>query len=133
MKQTILIVDDEPDLVELTGYHLRAAGFKTLTAFDGSEALNQARSHLPDLILLDLMLPELDGLSVCELLHRLPSTRQIPIIIVSAWKNEQSRLLGLELGAEDYISKPFSPRELVLRVQKVLHRRTELVVTHSQV
>lgn len=133
MKQTILIVDDEPDLVELIGYHLRASGFKTLTAFDGSEALNQARSHLPDLILLDLMLPELDGLSVCELLHRLPSTRQIPIIIVSAWKNEQSRLLGLELGAEDYISKPFSPRELVLRVQKVLHRRTELVETHSQV
>jgi DNA-binding response OmpR family regulator len=89
------------------------------------EALNRARAILPDLIVLDLMLPELDGLSVCEILHRLPSTAPIPIIILTAWKSEITRVIGLEAGANEYVTKPFSPRELVLRVNKTLKIQDE--------
>jgi DNA-binding response OmpR family regulator len=110
VRQKILVVDDEPDIVELLAFNLKAEGYEVITAANGLEALNQARATLPDLIVLDLMLPELDGLAVCEILHRLPSTAPIPVIMLTAWKSELSRVLGLETGAEEYITKPFSPR-----------------------
>jgi two-component system alkaline phosphatase synthesis response regulator PhoP len=120
MRQKILIVDDEPDIIELLAFNLKAEGYEVITATNGMEALNQARAALPDLIVLDLMLPELDGLAVSEILHRLPSTAPIPIIMLTAWKSELSRVIGLATGAEDYITKPFSPRDLVSRVNNTL-------------
>ncbi len=120
MRQKILVVDDEPDIVELVSFNLRAEGYDVVTATSGPEALDQARATLPDLIVLDLMLPELDGLAVCEILRRLPSTSLIPIIMLTAWKSEISRLIGLDAGAKDYITKPFSPRDLVARVNRAL-------------
>lgn len=123
MKSKILIVDDEPDVVDLLEFNLRGAGFEIATAADGSEALKKARSGSPNLILLDLMLPEMDGLEVCKLLRRDPATSGIPIIMLTAKAAEIDRVLGLELGADDYVTKPFSPRELVLRVKGLLRRR----------
>src|SRR5437016_14487873 len=116
----ILVVDDEPDAVELVEFNLRSAGYEVVKAGDGAEALKKARAHSPDLIVLDLMLPEVDGLEVCKILRRDPATSAIPIIMVTAKAAEIDRVLGLELGADDYITKPFSPRELVLRVKKIL-------------
>ena len=121
----ILVVDDEPDAVELIEFNLRNAGFEVVTAADGAEALRKARATLPDLILLDVMLPEVDGLAVCKLLRHDPNTTSIPIIMLTAKAAEIDRVLGLELGADDYVTKPFSPRELVLRVRNLLKRRTE--------
>ena len=118
----ILVVDDESDLVELMTFNLEHEGFSVLTAATGWEAVEQARSALPDLILLDLMLPELDGFAVCEMLRRLPATARIPIIMLTAWTSEESRQLGLEMGAVDYMTKPFSPRELIQRVNRLLQR-----------
>ena len=120
MTPKILVVDDEPDMLELISFNLKPEGYNVFTAGSGPEALNQARAILPDLIVLDLMLPDLDGVAVCEILHRLPSTAPIPIIIVTAWSSELARVIGLESGAEDYLTKPFSPRELVLRIKNAL-------------
>jgi two-component system phosphate regulon response regulator PhoB len=119
----ILVVDDEPDAVELVAFNLKNAGFEVVTAEDGAEAIRQARSHSPDLILLDVMLPQLDGLEVCKLLRHNPATSALPIIMLTAKAAEIDRVLGLELGADDYVTKPFSPRELVLRVKGLLKRR----------
>lgn len=121
----ILVVDDEPDALELVGFNLKQAGFEVTTADDGSEALKKARETLPDLILLDLMLPEVDGLEVCKALKRDVATASIPVIMLTAKAAEIDRVLGLELGADDYVTKPFSPRELVLRVKNLLKRKTE--------
>jgi two-component system phosphate regulon response regulator PhoB len=115
-------VDDEPEAVELLEFNLKQAGFDVFAAADGAEALKKARSVLPSLIVLDLMLPEIDGLEVCKMLRRDPATASVPIIMLTAKAAELDRIVGLELGAEDYITKPFSPRELVLRVKKVLQR-----------
>jgi len=123
MKPKILVVDDEPDAVELIEFNLKAAGLDAVTANDGAEALKKARQVLPQLILLDLMLPEVDGLEVCKILRRDPQTQAIPIIMVTAKAAEIDRVLGLELGADDYVTKPFSPRELVLRVKRLLRER----------
>lgn len=120
MKPTILIVDDEPDAIELIDFNLRAAGFRTAAAMSGDEALKQAREVLPDLIVLDLMLPEVDGLEVCKILRRDPATSSVPIVMLTAKASELDRILGLELGADDYVTKPFSPRELVLRIKRLL-------------
>ena len=120
MTPKILVVDDEPDMLELISFNLKAERYEVFTAATGPEALNQARAILPDSIVLDLMLPDLDGVAVCEILHRLPSTAPIPIIIVTAWSSELARIIGLEMGAEDYLTKPFSPRELVLRIKNAL-------------
>jgi DNA-binding response OmpR family regulator len=125
MRRRILVVDDEPDLVELVSFNLRAEGYEVITAANGVEALDQARAVLPDLIVLDLMMPELDGLSVCEILRRLPSTAPIPVIMLTAWKSELTRIIGLDTGAEDYITKPFSPRDLVTRVKNALRSHAE--------
>lgn len=124
MKPKILVVDDEPDAVELIEFNLKAAGYEVLTAVDGANALKKARSLLPNLIVLDLMLPEVDGLEVCKLLRRDAKTMGIPIIMLTAKAAEIDRVLGLELGADDYMTKPFSPRELVLRVKRLLRSET---------
>ncbi|HEY9175976.1 MAG TPA: response regulator transcription factor [Verrucomicrobiae bacterium] len=121
-KPRILVVDDEPETVELVEFNLRQAGFDTLSATDGAEALKKARAQLPDLIVLDLMLPEMGGLEVCKILRRDPAAAAIPIIMLTAKAAELDRVLGLELGADDYVTKPFSPRELVLRIKKLLER-----------
>lgn len=122
MKPTILVVDDEPDALELTEFNLKAAGYSIITAADGSEALKKAKAALPALIILDLMLPEVEGLEVCKILRRDSNTSAIPIIMLTARAAEIDRVLGLELGADDYLTKPFSPRELVLRVKNLLRR-----------
>ena len=116
----ILVVDDEPDAIELIKFNLKSAGYEVVTAADGEEALKKARSLLPDLIILDLMLPEVDGLEVCKILRRDARVSAIPIIMLTAKAAEIDRVLGLELGADDYVTKPFSPRELVLRVKRLL-------------
>jgi DNA-binding response OmpR family regulator len=122
MKPKILLVDDEPDALEVLGFKLREAGFTPIFARDGSRALASARQDRPDLIVLDLMLPEVDGLEVCKILRRDPTTASIPILMLTARAAEMDRVLGLELGADDYVTKPFSPRELVLRIRKLLQR-----------
>jgi len=122
MKAKILVVDDEPDALELIEVNLRASGYDVLVADDGREALQKARAAMPDLVLLDVMLPEMDGLEVCKTLRRDAATALIPIIMLTARAAEMDRVLGLELGADDYITKPFSPRELILRVKNLLER-----------
>ncbi|WP_438482849.1 response regulator [Oleiharenicola lentus] len=119
----ILAVDDEPELTDLMHFHLRRAGHQVTTAANGWEAIDCVKKDKPDIILLDLMLPDLDGFGVCEILRRDPLTATIPIIIVSAWASPDSRNLGLELGALDYITKPFSPHELVERVNRYVQAR----------
>jgi len=119
-KPKILVVDDEPDAVELVEFNLKANGYDVVTATDGEEALEKARAIIPDLIVLDLMLPEVDGTEVCKILRRDQRTQAIPIIMLTAKAAEIDRVLGLELGADDYVTKPFSPRELILRVKKLL-------------
>jgi len=131
MKSRILVVDDEPDVLDLVTYNLGQAGFQTDTAADGAEALRKARSTTPDLILLDLMLPELDGLEVCKLLRRDSKTSAIPIIMLTARASELDRIVGLELGAADYVPKPFSPRELILRVKKRLEQNAGAPVKNA--
>jgi two-component system phosphate regulon response regulator PhoB len=118
----ILIVDDEQDAAELVAFNLKQSGFQVVTAADGAEALDKVHKHQPDLIVLDVMMPELDGLEVCKLLRRDSATAGIPILMLTAKATEVDRILGLELGADDYVTKPFSPRELVLRVRKLLAR-----------
>jgi two-component system phosphate regulon response regulator PhoB len=122
VRPRILVVDDEPEAVELVEFNLKQAGFEVLAAADGAEALKKAHSALPSLIVLDLMLPEVDGLEVCKMLRRDPATAAVPIVMVTAKAAEIDRILGLELGADDYVTKPFSPRELVLRVKNILQR-----------
>lgn len=119
----ILAVDDEPELTELMRFHLARAGHRVLTAANGWDALESIKRRRPDIILLDLMLPDLDGFGVCEILRRDPQTATIPVIIISAWASTDSRHLGLELGAIDYITKPFSPQELVNKVNQLLLTR----------
>jgi two-component system alkaline phosphatase synthesis response regulator PhoP len=123
--RTILVVDDEPRIVQIARDYLERAGFAVLSAGDGEAALATARSAKPELIVLDLKLPKLDGLDVARALRK---TSQVPIIVLTARAEEADRLIGLELGADDYITKPFSPKELVARVRAVL-RRTDSVGT----
>lgn len=124
MTDTILIVDDEPDVSDLLVYNLQKVGYKTVTARDGSVALQKARDDVPSLILLDLMLPQMDGTEVCRHLKADSKTAHIPIIMLTAKAEEVDRVVGLELGADDYVTKPFSPREIALRVKSVLRRTT---------
>jgi len=117
---TILVVDDEPKITQLVRDYLESAGFGVVTAGDGREALMRARTERPDLVILDLGLPQLDGLDVTRSLRR---DGDLPIIMLTARDDETDRVIGLELGADDYVTKPFSPRELVARVRAVLRRR----------
>jgi DNA-binding response OmpR family regulator len=118
----VLIVEDEPDIRDLLGFHLEREGYQVTKARTGAEALRLVRSAPPDLLLLDLMLPEIDGLEVCRRLRRDPGTASLPIVMLTAKGEEVDRILGLELGADDYIVKPFSPKEVVARVRAVLRR-----------
>jgi two-component system phosphate regulon response regulator PhoB len=122
VKQRILVVDDEPEAVELVEFNLKQAGYAVSTAADGAEALKKARSQTPDLIVLDVMLPEMDGFEICKALRLEATTAKVPVIMLTAKAAEIDRVLGLELGADDYLTKPFSPRELMLRVKKILAR-----------
>ena len=119
MSARILVVDDEPPIVDVLVYNLQRANYQVLVARDGEEALALARQEQPDLIILDLMLPRLDGLEVCRALRR---ERDVPIIMLTARDAEVDRVVGLELGADDYVVKPFSVRELIARVKNVLRR-----------
>jgi len=119
MALKILVVDDEISVTDLIGYNLKKAHFEVLVAHDGEAALLAAEKHQPDLILLDLMLPKIDGLDVCRELRK---TSQVPIIMVTARGEETDRVIGLELGADDYLCKPFSMRELLARIKAVLRR-----------
>ena len=120
----ILVVDDEPDVLELVVYHLEKEAYQVDVADTGDKALKMARENLPSLLVLDLMLPGINGLEICRLLKRDPKTRDIPILMLTARAAEENRIKGLELGAHDYVTKPFSPRELVLRIKNLL-RLTE--------
>jgi len=122
MDDVILVIDDEADVLKLIEYNLKDAGYKTLTALDGESGLQMARDHKPDLIILDLMLPGMDGKDVCKELKKDKETEAIPIVMLTARTTELDRVVGLELGADDYITKPFSPREMVLRVKNILRR-----------
>jgi DNA-binding response OmpR family regulator len=130
MVDTILVVEDEPDVVDLIRYHLRRAGFEVLTASNGPAGLTTATQTRPDAIVLDIMLPQMTGLEVCKALRQANETADIPILILTAKAEMTDRIAGLELGVDDYITKPFSPRELVLRVQNLL-RRLRLVRNKS--
>ncbi len=131
MPTRILVVDDEPPIVNMLAYNLKRANYEVLIARDGEEALTQARREQPDLIILDLMLPLLDGLEVCRTLRR---ERDVPIIMLTARDTEIDRVVGLELGADDYVVKPFSVRELMARVKNVLRRtNTQLAAPDSNI
>ena len=122
MASRVLIVEDEPDIRELVVHHLKREGYQVATAAGGEEALRQVRAAPPDLVLLDLMLPGMNGLEVCRRLRQDPPTAGLPIVMLTAKGDEVDRVLGLEIGADDYIVKPFSPKELVARVRAVLRR-----------
>ncbi len=122
MGPLILIVEDEPPLVEMLKYNFESAGFRTSVATDGQEALFQAEELTPDLILLDWMLPEYSGIEICRKLRDREATKSVPIIMLTARSEEDDRILGLNSGADDYVVKPFSPKELVARVQATLRR-----------
>ena len=122
MASRVLIVEDEPDIRDLIAFHLERDGYQVSKSKSGADALHQVRTSTPDLVLLDLMLPEISGLEVCRRLRQDPATASLPIIILTARGEEVDRVLGLELGADDYITKPFSPKEVVARVRAVLRR-----------
>ncbi|GMW00238.1 MAG: two-component system, response regulator [Candidatus Hydrogenedentota bacterium] len=122
-KETILVVDDEEDILELVGYNLSKAGFQVTCVSTGGEALKQARSLLPSLVVLDLMLPGLNGLEICTLLKNDPKTKDLAVVMLTARGEESDVVRGLELGADDYITKPFSPKILLARIHSVLRRR----------
>ncbi|HSL49277.1 MAG TPA: response regulator [Candidatus Deferrimicrobiaceae bacterium] len=122
MAQRVLIVEDEPDIRELLVFHLEREGYHVTKSKSGAEAVRLAHASPPDLVLLDLMLPEMDGLEVCRRLRGDPVTQAIPIVMLTARGDEVDRVLGLEMGADDYVVKPFSPRELIARIRAVLRR-----------
>src|SRR6185503_3520327 len=135
-KGTILVIDDEKDLIELVRYNLEKEGYDAIAASDGQTGLDIAQRHKLDLIVLDLMMPGMDGLEVCRRLRSDPRTGRIPLIMLTAKATEADRIVGLELGADDYITKPFSPRELVARVKAILrrtasHSEPEQVIRHG--
>jgi len=130
--RTILVIDDEPELVKLLDYNLTRAGYLVLSAKDGENGLAAARKHSPDAIILDVMMPGLDGWEVCKRLRTDPSTSAIPILMLTAKAEEGDRVLGLELGADDYVTKPFGVRELLARV-KALLRRSEIATASPEV
>ncbi|MGN6553160.1 MAG: response regulator [Verrucomicrobiota bacterium] len=120
MRKKILLVNDNTELLELLRFNLKSAGFRIGTAVNGVEALKKARTLSPDLILLDLMMPELDGFAVCEILRRDKLTASIPVVMLTALSSELGRLNGIECGATEYMTKPFSPRSVVARVKELL-------------
>jgi len=128
METSILIADDEPNQLELLDFNLKSAGFSIIKASNGLEALELIEIHSPDLIILDWMMPKMSGIDVCRTLRSRSETKQIPIIILSARSEDSDKSLGLDTGADDYISKPFSPKELVSRVKALLRRARPALV-----
>ena len=122
MRDTILVVEDEPDILDLVSYNLEQAGFAVLRAEDGEKALDLSEGGSISLVVLDLMLPGIDGLEVCRTLKQGARTKEVPVLMLTARTEEVDRIVGLELGADDYLVKPFSPRELVLRIRAILRR-----------
>jgi phosphate regulon transcriptional regulator PhoB len=122
MPKKILIVDDEKDIVDLISYNLEKEGFTTIKAYDGESALELVKARKPDLVLLDLMLPGIRGLEVCKFIRKNPDTETLPIIMLTAKGDQVDKILGFEMGADDYITKPFNVRELIARVRAVLRR-----------
>jgi two-component system phosphate regulon response regulator PhoB len=122
MAVTILIADDEPNQLELVSYNLEQAGFNVVRAIHGQDAMQKIEDHRPDLVVLDWMMPHMSGIELCRLLRSRPDTKMLPVIILSARGEEGDRTLGLDTGADDYMSKPFSPRELLSRVKALLRR-----------
>ncbi|TBR19964.1 response regulator transcription factor [bacterium] len=125
MKEKILIVDDEKDIVKMLDYNLKKEGYRTVLVYDGEDALSFAKKEHPDIILLDLMLPGIDGLEVCKALKKEEKTSLIPIIMLTAKTQEADKVIGLELGADDYMTKPFGLKELLARIKAVLRRAKE--------
>jgi len=125
MKEKILIVEDEKDIVKMLDYNLKKEGFRIFSVHDGEDAIDSANKEQPDIIILDLMLPGIDGLEVCKSLKNSNKTASIPIIMLTAKSQESDKVVGLELGADDYVTKPFSPRELIARIKAVLRRMKE--------
>ena len=124
-KEKILVIEDEKNIRELLRYNLEEAGFGVVSSAKGDEGLAMARRERPDLVLLDLMLPELSGIEICKILKQNERTAHIPVVMLTAKSEETDKIVGLELGADDYVTKPFSPRELVARVKAVLRRGKE--------
>jgi len=121
-KGKILIVEDDRDIAEMVEYNLRKEGYETLSAFNGEDGVKLAKKESPDLIILDIMLPIIDGFEVCRILKKEQITADIPVIILSAKSQETDKIVGLELGADDYVTKPFSPRELIARIRAIMRR-----------
>lgn len=121
-KKKILVVDDEPDVTDLVAYHLKAKGFQVESLNDATASIAKARSFLPDIVILDIMMPHLSGLQICRILRSEPKLARVPIIFLTAKSEPADRIEGLESGADDYLPKPFSPKELVLRVEAILRR-----------
>jgi len=125
MRERVLVVDDEPDVRALLRANLKSAGFDVLEASNGAEALSIAKHDLPTVIILDLMMPEMNGIEVCRALRKHPPTSRIPILMLTAKTPEEDKVAGFEVGADDYVTKPFSPRELILRVRAVARRKPD--------
>jgi two-component system phosphate regulon response regulator PhoB len=132
-RKTVLVVEDDEDILELVEYNLGKNGFAVTTVASGEEALQSIRSRLPDLVLLDLMLPGVDGLEICRHLKNDPKTQPIPVVMLTAKGEESDIVTGLELGADDYITKPFSPKVLIARVRTILRRKTRDKVDEDSV
>jgi two-component system, OmpR family, phosphate regulon response regulator PhoB len=125
MAKKILVVDDEADVTELVSYHLKTKGYEVMTANNPNNSLSLARTFLPDLVILDVMMPDLNGIQICRLLRADPQLKNVPVVFLTAKAEEADRVQGLETGADDYICKPFSTKELILRVQSILRRVSE--------
>jgi two-component system phosphate regulon response regulator PhoB len=132
MQHKILIVDDETDVIDMLVVNLRGAGFQVTSVEDGASAIAKARSETPSLIILDLMLPGMSGLEICKVLKGDAATRHIPVIMLTAKGEEVDKIVGLELGADDYVTKPFSPRELILRINRSLRRGKDKTPTQEK-
>jgi DNA-binding response OmpR family regulator len=130
-KQTILVVDDQKDFAQLVERTLQQEGYDVILAADGTTGLRIAREHHPDLVVLDLTMPDIDGLEVCKALRSQPRHARLPILVLSARASAADRILGLELGADDYLIKPFVPRELAARVQAILRRSDSQMIRHA--
>lgn len=131
-KKKILVVDDEPDVTELVAYHLKAKGFHVETLNDATASISRSRSYNPDLVILDIMMPHLSGIQICRILRADSKLSRVPIIFLTAKSEPQDRIEGLESGADDYLGKPFSPKELVLRVESVLRRASTPPAVQAQ-
>src|SRR5471032_785494 len=121
----VLVVDDEMDVTKLLAYHLKAKGFLVEAVNDPNRSIGLARTFMPDLVILDVMMPDLNGIQICRMLRADAKLKQVPVIFLTAKAEEQDRIHGLEIGADDYICKPFSPKEVLLRVQSILRRSME--------